>query len=301
MKNFNNAYEQILEENDSTLLNELWPALLGGAALMGAGAAASYYDLLPEPLKKWQEENPIIYAIAQIVDPTGILSWTTFDEALSNWDQDPTSTWNNVFLLLSFLAMAPVVGVGARTFGKLAFYVPRKVLTFLGFKIGKIINGSNRLMRKELPRIMAQLYGKNTKIDRDAGAIFHEFLKKNNIYVDKKLIQQEMVKQGIKLNPKYVDEITYAKGAVAKTLAKFGRAAGIVTKGAVKTGGALARPAAAAFGAVGAPSGKEVGELFDKLTKSGKNPYKTGRTSGSMSYPKAQLRGKIGATTPSRY
>jgi hypothetical protein len=301
VKNFNSAYEQILGENSSVLLTELWPALLGGAALMGAGTVAAYNDLLPDQLKKWQEENPIIYAIAQIVDPTGILSWTTFDEALSNWDKDPTSTWNNVFLLLSFLAMAPVVGVGARMFGKIVFYVPRKVLTFLGFKVGKVINGSNRLMKKELPRVMAQLYGKNTKIDRDAGAVFHEFLKKNNINVDKNLVKQEMKRQGIKLDPKYVDRVTASKGGVAKTLATLGRVTGAVTKGTVKAGGALARPAAALYGMAGAPSGKDMGDLFDKLTKSGKNPYKTGRTPGSMSSSRVQLRGKVGATTPARY
>lgn len=298
MNNFDNVYNRLISENEIKNINEAWPFVLGGAALMGAGAAASYFDLIPDSIKKWQDENPIVYGIAQIIDPTGILSWPTFDDALANWDSDPTSAWNNTMLLLSFLAMVPVIGVGARTFGKIITYVPKKALQFLGIKVANVIRKSSRLTRKELPRIMAQLYGKNTKIDRDAGAVFNEFLRKNGITIEKKYIVKELERQGVKLDPRYIDLVGYEKGGVAKALAALAKITGTVATGAAKLGGALSRPIAATWDALGSPSEEDLKSkesLIDFLKKLPRS-----RTKAVMG-PKYNLVGPIGATTPARY
>jgi hypothetical protein len=295
VQNFNQLYKYLIKEN--SVINEVGPAagLLGAAAVVGAPTAAyltAKSGIIPDEIKSLAKEN-ILYQIFSFFDVTGITSWPYVEIALDEIDkgsEDPLAQkWNYAFLVLSILSSIPVAGLGVRFTYRLITFLPRKVVSYLGNSISRVIGNSPRLKNDKLPEFLAGLYGKKVR-NRDLGAVAVDAFEKLGLKVDKNLIIKKAKEKKLPIDPEYIKKITPVKGAMEKLLATL-KTAGNVGLKTLQTAGRISRPLAIG-GAASAGLSDKASSLLNSIPRT--------RTSAVYG-PKYNLVGKIGSTTPPKY
>lgn len=248
---FDSLVDEIIKENNKQLNEAFWiPAIA-----IGAAGYYTWQNGIPEEVLKLAEGNTI-YQIISIFDPTGVMSWPYVKLALEKWQQDPESKWNNILLIMSFLATVPGMGIGARLIYKTLTFpirVPLKIargMESLFSKIGQKVSSSPKTM-DQLSQILSKSYG-STYRGIDQGEAFRKALEKSmGVKITDDAIREAAEKAGINLAKK--------GPAGARIIAKTGQAAKVVGKAGlkagaagVKLGGRISRTGVAGAAALGA-------------------------------------------------
>ncbi len=218
-------------EAEAEVVNE-GVGVIFSIALMIAGPLLGSNYVQKNGIPDWitqMAEGSILYRIASVFDPTGLMSWPYYQIALENWKQDESDTKNNIMLILSMLSMIPGMGMGARLITRILTFpgrLPFKVLRGLRdlFRMaGNSISKSTKAVDDVIPTMIAKLSGKTHK-GVDAGVAFRKSLENS---------------MGIKITDDAIEATAKRNGI---TLAKGLTAAGATVKGAA----AVVRPAARA-------------------------------------------------------
>lgn len=323
MDRFDTEYNRILEESE--LVNEIAPlaaAALVGAPLLAGGAAL--LGLIPDGMKKLAEES-YLYMALSYVDPTGILSWGYLGNAFDKWSENPEDSWNNVYLIFSFLACIPVVGLGVKTIGRLLLGIvksPKRITDWVS-GVAKTAGSSSRITKDAIPSVLAGLYGTTFKNGADKGAVLRKAFSYFGIKIEDRHIVQAIYRKGYNTNLQknigkakiddYIKasaEVGYKKLGLTSSilLAKQGikpkSLAKTVGVGAAKLGAKAAAGigrAAGKVGRIGAVGGAAYNQAAaEKGAKALGDILKSNRTS-PLYGPKTNLVGRIGATTPSKF
>jgi hypothetical protein len=272
---FDVAYEHLMEEFTSADL---------------ASALSSLDSVRGEVWGKMQKlaDESYLYQGISFFDPTGIMSYPYLKEALGNWEEDPSSEWNNAILFLSALACLPVMGFGAKFILKIPL-LPAILPYRLVKAISRIIGGSAKMTESILPKFAAKSFGKKIAgSSLDSGATFIKLLENNGINLSERAIAKEAERAGIKLDSNYLKTLSNGGKLASKTLGKL---IGVLTKTAAFAG-KVARPIVA---------GKAMKDNFlqnhkdDKSILDALKSLSTKSTPTTYRTPRLNLVGKIGS------
>lgn len=155
----------------------------------------------------WTDLPTWIYTVAAVFEPTGILSWPAFVEAVQDFEKEQ-SAWNTVFLILASLAIIPVGGKPAKLvwgFFKLLKAIALAIFKFLpgGRFAAKLLNGLTGWARKNPEAIenvtksaLPELNKISTSTGRKASETYIDFLRINKLLPEEKIKNLEkLIKQ----------------------------------------------------------------------------------------------------------
>jgi hypothetical protein len=198
-----------------------------------------YVDIPPDYDMTWNELSNFdgwtdlpawIYNVAAVFEPTGILSWPAFVEALQDFEKEQ-SAWNSIFLILASLAIIPVAGKPMRLvwgFFKLLKTIVVKVFKFLptGRLATRLLSGSSRWSRQNpnvfdnISRsVLPKLNELHTASGKKASQVYISFLRVNKLLPEESIRNLEkLIKQSSKASEKAAKSAEEAKLAkVSKT------------------------------------------------------------------------------------
>lgn len=186
----------------------------------------------------WLDIPAWIYNVAAVFEPTGILSWPAFVEAIQEFEKEQ-SPWNSIFLILATLSIIPVGGKPMKVVW--AFF---KFIKWFAVKILKFLPGA-RLAERMLGGISSWCRGNSDAIDnisksaipklnkiytasgRKSSQVYINFLRTNKLIPEDKIRNLEkLIKQtntAVETAAKSADDAAAAK--TSKEMSKTEKAA----------------------------------------------------------------------------
>jgi len=272
MNNFDITYSILLEE----FLNEEDLTTRGTELL-------NYLDEL-------QDRHFILYFVAQVFDPTGVLSYPDFRRSIRNFETEQ-SNWNAGMVFVSFLAALPGLGMGARLIKDIILFPLKmlgsssKVARFALSKITRFFSRSSKL-KVEMSKVLAKMFDKDN-VGRDT-KVFYNALQRLGIKVDKEAIAEAAVKTGVKVDEKYLRKISNDPSFISKIM-KIVAAKGA---GLTKRGARTATAGTTAYTSLSDQAGKNLFDIFKSIPRTRTDAVR----GGGINYI-----GRIGATTPPKF
>lgn len=240
MDNFDQAYLRLLEQADAATDGEF-----------------SFNEFL-NTLEGMQEEYFLTYFAAQVFDPTGVLSYPAFRQAIAAYNAAPDSTYNQGMLFMTFLASIPGLGMGARLIKDVIFKLP----SFIVRKFVGIFARSSRLRVDVLPQIFAK--GLNNNQTAKYYENLYQAMHKLGIKVSRDDVVKAAQKAGIKVDASFLGKVSKDAPWISKNLKGFAAAAAKTGAGLAKRG---SRTATAALALSGAATKYDKESLLDYMKK----------------------------------
>ena len=278
----------------------------------------------------WMDIPAWVYNVAAVFEPTGIMSWPSFIEAINEYEKDQ-GPWNTVFLILASIAIIPVMGKpGKAVWGILKIlFLPLKLL----FKLipgGRLLTSlSEKAINwcKKEPDAMAAVARNsikpldkiNTSTGKKASEVYIEFLRKNKLLPEEEIAKlKKTIDDTEKLIPgkkltvddtakmKAAKEVKIADDAAKVKAAKEAKAAEkLANPSKLSKFGKEVLPAVVGGARVINPIKEPLGAAIDKNAADGQSLIDTLKKLGAASRNKPVLQrragftsGKIGAIRP---
>ena len=241
-------------------------------------------------LDQLQDRHFILYFIAQVFDPTGVLSYTDFRRSINAFERDQ-SGWNAGMVFVSFLASLPGLGMGARLIKDVILLPLRmlgkgsRVARFALSKITGFFSRSSRL-KSEMAKVLAKMFEKDN-VGRDT-KVFYNAMQKLGIRVDKEEIAEAAVKSGVKIDEKYLRKISINPSFISKFMKIAAAKAAGLTKRAART----ATAGSTAYTSLSDQAGKNLFDVLKSIPRTRTDAVR----GGGINYI-----GRIGATTPPKF
>lgn len=254
MDNFDTLYTKLIEQTDPV------EDTMSSAISVGS-------DVLNR-LDSLQEEYFLTYFAAQVFDPTGILSYPDFRKAVQTYNADPSSSWNQGMLFVTFLASLPGLGMGARLI-KDIILSPLKLTKFgaaMILKLTQVFSRSSKLQKQILPNFFAKAYN-TTDNNAKYFKSLQEAMEKKGIRVDKDQIVTSAQKAGIKIDEPYLKRVSRDPSFLKKFLKSTAATATKKGAGLIKRAARTGTAAVALSGAAGKYDKESLLDFMKKLPR----------------------------------